>query len=84
MSRGLHSCRPESSVGEAEQIMRTHQVRRIPVVNPDGRLAGVLSLADIAREAAHHKGGHAKDIGAEEVVSLLESLSQPQQRAQRV
>jgi CBS-domain-containing membrane protein len=32
--------------------MREHQVRRLPVVDAKGNLNGILSLADITREAA--------------------------------
>lgn len=31
--------------------MRANQIRRLPVVGPDGELLGILSLADIARVA---------------------------------
>ena len=87
MSRALRSCRPDSPVADAEQLMRTSQVRRIPVVDTKGGLAGVLSLADIAREAGRQRGSHGKDIAPEEVISLLESICQPQQhhsQSQRV
>ena len=30
-------------------MMRTHKVRRLPVVDGEQRLVGILSLADIAR-----------------------------------
>ena len=33
----------------AEKLMQTHQVRRIPVVNEQGRCIGMLSQADLAR-----------------------------------
>ena len=36
-----------SSVEDALTVMRTHGVRRLPVVNPLGELVGVLSLDDV-------------------------------------
>jgi CBS domain-containing protein len=51
MSRELFHCSPDSSVSAAENLMRSRQVRRIPVLDPNRRLAGILSLADIARRA---------------------------------
>lgn len=36
---------------EAAQIMSDHAVRRLPVLNRDKRLVGVVSLGDIAAEA---------------------------------
>src|ERR671911_48251 len=41
---------PEQGLGEALQLMAKHQVRRLPVVEEDGRLVGVVAQADIARE----------------------------------
>jgi len=36
----------------AEALMRAKQVRRVPVLDGEGRLLGILSLADIAKETA--------------------------------
>jgi CBS domain-containing protein len=81
MSQKLYVCKPDSPVSDAEKIMRSQQVRRIPVVDAHGRLAGVLSLADIARRAERSRGDGARDITPEEVVSILGSISQPQSAA---
>ena len=51
MSRQLFSCRPEDSLAKAEEIMRTNRIRRLPVIDADRHLVGILSLDDIAREA---------------------------------
>jgi CBS domain-containing protein len=37
--------------------MAQHQVRRLPVVEEDGRLVGVLAQADVARQADDRKTG---------------------------
>lgn len=52
MSKELWSCRPQDNVSDAERVMRDHQVRRLPVIDEEGRLQGILSLSDIALEAA--------------------------------
>lgn len=53
---------------EAIRIMREQGVRRIPVVDDDGRLAGVISLDDmmmlLGKEAAHLSGAVAYGLGA--------------------
>lgn len=51
MSRGVLSCVLEDTIERALELMRYRQLRRLPVVHPDGRLAGIVSLADIARFA---------------------------------
>jgi CBS domain-containing protein len=40
---------PQQELDEALRLMATHQVRRLPVVEEDGRLVGVVAQADIAR-----------------------------------
>jgi CBS domain-containing protein len=47
MSKNLHSVREDQDVNEAQQMMRRHQIRRVPVVDR-GALVGILSLNDIA------------------------------------
>jgi CBS domain-containing protein len=41
---------PQQDLDEALRIMSKHQVRRLPVVEEDGKLVGVVAQADIARE----------------------------------
>jgi CBS domain-containing protein len=41
---------PQQELDEALRIMAMHQVRRLPVVEEDGRLVGVVAQADVARE----------------------------------
>jgi CBS domain-containing protein len=42
---------PDQEFDEALRLMAHHQVRRLPVVEQDGRLVGVLAQADVAHEA---------------------------------
>lgn len=42
---------PETSLEECERLMEEHQLRRILVVDADGGCCGIVSLADIARNA---------------------------------
>jgi CBS domain-containing protein len=37
----------ETPIEQALECMRRHGVRRMPVVRPDGRLAGILSIDDV-------------------------------------
>jgi len=42
------SCREDDDVEKAIALMKEHQVRRIPVVDANGALAGIIAQADIA------------------------------------
>lgn len=48
MSTGVHWVYEDDSVDKAAGMMSEHQVRRLPVVNRDKRLVGIVSLGDIA------------------------------------
>ncbi|MFN0009883.1 MAG: CBS domain-containing protein [Planctomycetota bacterium] len=52
MSSGIHVCRAADSLADAEGTMALRRVRRLPVIEPTGRLVGILSLDDIARETS--------------------------------
>jgi CBS domain-containing protein len=49
MSRQVYSCAPDDSIQRIAGIMSEHQVRRLPVVDANGRLLGVVTLADLAK-----------------------------------
>jgi CBS domain-containing protein len=51
MSRPVHSCSIDEPLERAIAVMIDAQVRRVPIVDHDGRLAGILALADVVRAA---------------------------------
>lgn len=50
---------PDTSLEHAEQLMAEHQVRRLPIVERNKHLVGVLSLADLIQ---HDKPRHWHDV----------------------
>jgi CBS domain-containing protein len=56
-STDLVTVDPEQDLDEALRLMAQHQVRRLPVIEEDGRLVGVLAQADVARQADDRKMG---------------------------
>ena len=50
MSEGIHYCFDDQSVEEAAELMGEAQIRRVPIVNRDKRLVGIVALADLATE----------------------------------
>jgi CBS domain-containing protein len=51
MSRAIFSCGPDESVGAALATMADKRVRRLPVLNPNGQLLGIISISDVTRWA---------------------------------
>jgi CBS domain-containing protein len=56
-STDLVTVDPQQSLDEALRLMAEQQVRRLPVVEDEGRLAGVVAQADVAREASERQTG---------------------------
>jgi CBS domain-containing protein len=56
-STDLVTVDPQQGLDEALRLMAQHQVRRLPVVEEDGRLVGVVAQADVAREGDDTKTG---------------------------
>lgn len=73
MSTGISTCLPEADVEDAERLMQECQVHRLPVVGKDGKLVGVVSINDFARQAT--RDGDEKL--EEEVAVTLWAICQP-------
>ena len=57
-SRELVTIRPDEDLSEALKLMASYQVRRLPVVDEDNTLVGVLAQADIAMEGKEKDFAH--------------------------
>lgn len=81
MSPNVHGCRRKQSLEDALGLMREHRVRRLPVIEDDGRLVGMLSMNDVIR--AVDQGGKRKERRAlndavqDTLVSICEHRSLP-------
>jgi CBS domain-containing protein len=47
MSREVASCKADDDVRNALKTMKERRIRRLPVLDSDGRLAGMLSINDL-------------------------------------
>jgi CBS domain-containing protein len=62
-SQSLVTVDPQQDLEEARRLMSQHQVRRLPVVEEDGKLVGILAQADVARHSeAAQTGEVVEDI----------------------
>jgi CBS domain-containing protein len=61
------SCLPQESVETVMELMASRQVRRIPIVDKDGAIVGIVSQADIATRLAN----------PQETGQVVQAISEP-------
>jgi IMP dehydrogenase len=49
MSREVHSAPPDTTLKEAERLLHEHRVEKLPLVDGDGRVEGLVTLKDIMK-----------------------------------
>src|SRR6185437_10351453 len=74
MGKDLHACQPGDSVETAQSLMRTAKVRRLPVLDAQGRLCGLIALADLARAATRQASSAPQVISESEVGDTLAAI----------
>ena len=52
MTEGIHCCREDDDLAKAVRHMETLKVRRLPVINKNKRMVGILSLGDVSSTAS--------------------------------
>jgi CBS domain-containing protein len=57
MTSRLVTVDPDQDLDEALRLMAEHQVRRLPVVEEDGKLVGIVAQADIAKHTSDAQTG---------------------------
>lgn len=75
MSKTLVSCPPDATIADAEELMERNQLRRLPVVDGERHLAGIVSLNDIARAVARAHRGQSQ------LIDTLAAIGDPRYRA---
>lgn len=74
MSTEVCTVSPSEELADAEAIMRDAQVRRLPVVDANQGLLGLVSLADLAREADRRRRSKRPPITEQEVGDTLTAI----------
>jgi CBS domain-containing protein len=52
MTPGIHCCREDDDLAKAMRHMEALKVRRLPVINKNKRMVGILSLGDVSHSTA--------------------------------
>ena len=79
MTRSVRQCSENDSITDAQLLMAEAGVHRLPGVDSDGMLQGILSLSDIAAEAARQSHLEKQAVTAAEVASTLAAIGASQQ-----
>lgn len=74
MSRAIYGCSPNDDIEKAAELMRMRQIRRIPVLDAQGQVLGVLSLGDMARALSNSANN---GVTTPTVARTLFDISQP-------
>jgi len=73
ITRSPSVCSPDDDVRSALKLMAKERIRRVPVVDDNGALAGILSLNDIVLRA-EKSHGRKHDISYDDVVVALQAI----------
>jgi CBS domain-containing protein len=74
MSTSVQWVRTDEPVDEASSRMAQHQIRRLPVMDGEGSLVGMLSLNDLAEASADPE---ASGVTEHDVADILRAVSTP-------
>ena len=67
-------CKAEDDLRSALKTMAAEQVRRLPVVDHEGILVGILSLDDVTLQARHHDDTDRPPVSFEDVMNTLRAI----------
>ncbi len=83
ISRKVYSAMPDEDIHAALKTMRHEKIRRLPIVNRDGTLQGILSLNDIALCAEEEEGRRHPELTYEGAMSAFKAICEhrPTRRA---
>jgi CBS domain-containing protein len=74
--RKVFTCSAQDSVQTALNIMRTNKIRRLPVVDKNGQLAGILSI-DKMINVAKPKSLNDDELAFNDVMTSLKNICRP-------
>lgn len=74
ISGDVYSVAPEDEVHKALELMQQYQVHRLPVINPEGELVGMLSMNDVVFKAKEKTDSKAPEIGYADVVKTYKAI----------
>lgn len=74
ISGKVFACSPDDDIRDALETMQSAQLRRLPVIDDDGSLHGILSINDVVLHSS--KGRSKKHVSHRDVMTTLKVLSE--------
>lgn len=65
----------DEEIHKVKQLMEKFQIHRVPVVNREGKILGVISLTDLAQEAWNERAEINPHVAEREIAQIVESIS---------
>ena len=66
MTTNVYTCKSEDNIAEVENKMAQNQIRRIPVVDNQEKVIGIVTMGDLARNS--------REIGQQNVSTTIENI----------
>jgi CBS domain-containing protein len=77
MAKHVHGVRETDSLEMVEDLMRRVRVRRVPVLDGQGKLRGIISLNDLALHVHRGAGRKADGLRADSIAQTLAAVCEP-------
>lgn len=77
MSKNVVAVTVSTSIEHAERLLRERQLHRLPVLDEDRRVVGMISLNDIARAAAAERWQGDEGLSPREVGRTVAAIAEP-------
>lgn len=73
----LFACKPDDDIHTALAIISGAKVRRLPVIDENGKLKGILSLDDVVLHAETGAAGRVPDLSNSDVIEYMKRVYRP-------
>ena len=76
--KSLYTARLGDPMRSVMTVMREHSISQMPVLGPDGALAGLLEEVDLLNHLLEHEGGHSQDEAINGLVQRAQAVFPPE------
>jgi len=81
MTMPPNNCHPDYPISGVLRVIREGRIRRVPIVEGDGRVAGISSMTNVPIETNRDRTRGAQQIGAGAMIATLATICEYQMRS---